>query len=480
MGEIPAPEGAKERKVIYTIEDKPPIQESVFLGIQHYLTMFGATVSIPLLLAAAMGMPARDTALLISTIFFVSGVATLLQTTVGNRLPVVQGGSFSFLPPSFVIIGATVGEGLGFEIAIQQITLAIMVASPFEIVLGYTGIMGKLRRYIGPVTIGPTIALIGLALFGVGAPLAGQNWGVALIVIIAIILYSQIFSRRSKLFMLFPILLAILTGWIFAAALSAVGYFGPGAAAYVDPARIEEAPWIVAPIPFRWGVPGWMTQSAGFILGMIAAYLASMIESIGDYYAVSRISEAPIPTESKISRGLGTEGVGCLIASIFQSANGSTTYSENIGAIGLTRVASRYVVQIGAIAMIVISIFGKVGGFFATMPVPIIGAMYMALFGLIASVGLSNLMLCDMTSPRNLFIIGFIFFAGLSVPAYFTDPANAIVFEPAQWMADILVTIGSTGMAVAAILGIILDNLIPGTRAERGLVAWDRAAQGGS
>ncbi len=479
MGESPAPEGAAGKRIIYTIDDRPPIQESVFLGIQHYLTMFGATVSIPILLAISMGMPSDQTALLISTIFFVSGVTTLLQTTIGNRLPVVQGGSFSFLPPAFVIIGWQTANGLGYEIAVQQISLAILVASPFEIVLGYTGIMGKIRRFIGPVTIGPTIALIGLALFGVGAPFAGQQWGIALIVIIAIILYSQIFSRRSKLFMLFPILLAILTGWVVAALLTVAGVFPEGNPAYIDVTPITQAPLFVIPTPFRWGTPEWLGPTTGFALGMIAAYLASMIESIGDYYAVSRISEAPIPTEAKISRGLGTEGVGCLIAGIFQSANGSTTYSENIGAIGLTRVASRYVVQIGAISMIIVSFFGHVGGVFATLPTPIVGAMFMALFGLIASVGLSNLMLCDMNSPRNLFIIGFIFFAGLSVPAYFA--ANPVVLAAPwidyQWLADILNTIGSTGMAVAAILGIILDNLIPGTREERGLVAWDRAAQ---
>ncbi|MFQ5962634.1 MAG: solute carrier family 23 protein, partial [Candidatus Methylomirabilales bacterium] len=215
MGEIPAAAGAAKR-IIYTIDDRPPLGESVFLGLQHYLTMFGATVAIPLLIGNAMGMPPADLARLISVIFFVSGITTLLQTTIGNRLPVVQGGSFSFLPPTFVIIAATVGQGAGFEIAVQQITGAIMIASLFEIILGYTGLMGRLRRYIGPVTIGPTIALIGLALFQIGAPTAGQNWTLGLIVIIAIILYSQIFSRRSKLFLLFPILLAIITGWVVA------------------------------------------------------------------------------------------------------------------------------------------------------------------------------------------------------------------------------------------------------------------------
>ena len=101
---------AEEKKwIIYSIDDKPPTGEAIFLGIQHYLTMFGATVLIPLILANAMKMPADQTALLISTIFLVSGITTWLQSTIGNRLPVIQGGSFSFLPPAFVIIGATVG-----------------------------------------------------------------------------------------------------------------------------------------------------------------------------------------------------------------------------------------------------------------------------------------------------------------------------------------------------------------------------------
>jgi len=136
----------EKRWIIYTIEDKPPLKESIFLGIQHYLTMFGATVLIPILLAGAMKMPPGDTALLISTIFLVSGITTWLQSTIGNRLPVVQGGSFSFLPPAFVIIGATVGKGMGYEIAVQQITGAIIIASAFEIGLGWSGIMGKVKK----------------------------------------------------------------------------------------------------------------------------------------------------------------------------------------------------------------------------------------------------------------------------------------------------------------------------------------------
>ncbi len=472
---------ADEKKwIIYTIDDKPPVAESIFLGIQHYLTMFGATVLIPLLLAGAMKMPPGDTALLISTIFLVSGITTWLQSTIGNRLPVIQGGSFSFLPPAFVIIGATVGKGMGFEIAIQQITGAIIIASAFEIILGWSGIIGKVRKYVGPITIGPVIALIGLSLYKVGAPVAfaggkGGSWFVAGLTIISLIIYSQFLGKKSRVFLLFPVLLAIITGWVLASIISVLGIIEPGHPAYVDWAKVAAAPWFsIKPIiPFKWGFPQFQIA---LILAMVAAYLASMIESIGDYYAVARISEAPTPTSSMISRGLGTEGIGCFIAGLLQTCNGSTTYSENIGAIGLTRVASRHVVRWGATVMIVLAFITKFGAIFTTMPGPVVGAMYCGLFGMIAAVGLSNLVLCDMTSSRNLFIIGLAFFMGLSLPEYFDKfPLGASWPVGIKWLGDIITTVGKTGMAVGGIIGLVLDNIVPGTEEERGLKAWAEA-----
>jgi len=478
----------EKRWIIYTIDDKPPIGESIFLGIQHYLTMFGATVLIPILLAGAMKMPPAETALLISTIFLCSGITTWLQSTIGNKLPVVQGGSFSFLPPAFVIIGATVGKGMGYEIAIQQITGAIIFASFFEIILGWSGVMGKVKKYIGPITIGPTIALIGLALYKVGAPVAfaggkGGSWFVAGLTIIALIAYSQFLGKKSRIFLLFPVLLAILTGWAIATIISLLGIVGPEHPAYVDWGKVASAPWIsiwpLVPLRempiafFKWGFPQF---KIALILAMVAAYLASMIESIGDYYAAARMSEAPTPTASMISRGLGTEGIGCFIAGVLQTCNGSTTYSENIGAIGLTRVASRHVVRWGATVMIVMAFIGKFGAIFTTLPGPVVGAMYCGLFGMIAAVGLSNLVLCDMTSSRNLFIIGFAFFMGLSLPEYFDKfPLGASWPAGIKWFGDIVTTIGKTGMAVAGIIGLVLDNIVPGTEEERGLKAWAEA-----
>jgi nucleobase transporter 1/2 len=492
-------EEAKEHWIVYPLGSKPRWPSAFLLGFQQYLTMFGATVLIPFIVGGAIKMPQDQLALLIATIFFTSGICTLIQQSpLGNRLPVIQGGTFSFLSPTFAIIGMVAAKGVGssglplWQLQIQEIAGAIMIASVVEIVLGYTGIMGQLRKLISPIVIAPTIAMIGLALFNLGAPwMAGNwagNWIISGITIVALILYSQVFSLKSRAFMLFPVLLAIVTGWVCAFIGTAAGWIPATATAYLKTDLIFSSPWfsLMPLMPFKWGFPDFASTTlwAG-VFAMLAGYIASMIESIGDYYACARISEAPVPTGKMISRGLGAEGLGCLIAGILQTANGTTTYSENIGSIGLTRVASRRVVRAGAVLMLIIPVIGKFSAVLATIPHPVVGAMFVGLFGMIAAVGLSNLQLVNLNNSRNLFIIGISFFAGLSFPYHFNSMLSASA-QPIGWgqpgelvnvLGMILQALLTTGMFVTAFIGILLDNLLPGaTKAERGLEVWEKEA----
>ena len=183
----------------------------------------------------------------------------------------------------------------------------------------------------------------------------------------------------------------------------------------------------------------------------------------------ARLAGAPIPDKKTVNRGIGMEGIGCLIAGVFGTGNGTTSYSENIGAIGLTRVGSRRVVQCGAVIMIGLAMFGKFGGLFTTIPTPIVGGMYCVMFGMIAGVGLSNLQFVSLNSARNLFVLGFALFMGLTLPHYFGK--TELTLEPA-WMKNIVETLCKTGMAVGAVTALVLDNVIPGTDEERGITAW--------
>jgi solute carrier family 23 (nucleobase transporter), member 1 len=464
-----------KHRLIYQIDDVPPFWQTLGLGFQHYLTMFGATVAIPLALSGKLGMGDDPVALgwLIGTMFFVSGITTLLQTTWGNRLPLVQGGTFSFLQPAFTICAMASLVDAGWQVRLQHLQGAVIIGSLFEILIGYTGLAGKLLRFVGPITIAPTIALIGLALFRLGAPRAGEDWWIGGLTIVLIILFSQYMRRTHRAFELFPIMLGILAAWLIAWLLTVGGVFGEGHPSRVTGENLAQAPWFRVPLPFQWGMPQFGVAAS---VGMLSGYLASIVESIGDYFACARLAGAPPPDSTTVNRGIGMEGVGCLVAGVFGTGNGTTSYSENIGAIGLTRVGSRRVVQVGAVLMIGLAVFGKFGGLFTTIPNPIVGGMYCTMFGMIVAVGLSNLQFVDLNSARNLFILGFAFFMGLSVPEYFSVPASGeprLVFAaPWKWLSDIITALGQTGMAVAAIIALWLDNTIPGTPEERGLHAW--------
>ncbi len=474
----------------YGVDDVPkPFGRALALSLQHVLTMFGATIAVPLILAGPLGFDGAQTAILVSSAFIASGLATALQLTIGSRLPIVQGVSFAFLGAFFAIIGAHSGAE-----AMQYIAGGIILGGIVEAVVGYTGLIGTLQKYITPITIGPVIALIGLSLFGAaignvvsqvdpdtGATIAQGNWWIAILVIVLVFVFSLVLSDRNGFFALFPILLAVVTTYLVALVLSLAGAIDEGNRAYVTFDALSGTPWVRSVVGeqavfFPWGLPKF---DFGFFIAILAAYMASSIESIGDYNAVSRIAGLGKPDNTTVSKGIGSEGVGC-VATAFVGGFASTSYSENIGLIGLSKVASRYVVLLGAGLLIVLGFVSKIGAVVATIPAPIVGGIYMALFGLIAGVGLSNLQHADMNSQRNLLIVGFLLFMGLAVPNYFGQvPADWTLFGQG-WLTDIVRSIGSSGIAVAAVLGLFLDNLLPGTDEERGITAEAIADHPGS
>ncbi|TYT62736.1 uracil-xanthine permease family protein [Natrialba swarupiae] len=474
--------------VEYGIEDKPPLGESVLLGVQHYLTMIGATVAIPLILAGAMEMPAAETARLVGTFFVVSGVATLLQTTVGNRYPIVQGGTFALLAPALAIIGALGAQGVGWEVTILELQGAIIAAAAVQIALGYIGALGKLKYYLSPVVIAPVIVLIGLSLIGVqDVTRPDQNWWLLGLTLFLIVLFSQYLNQYSRYAKLFPVLLGIVVAWVLAAVLSVTGVYSPETVGYVDFNAIADASAIQVIYPLQWGMPQF---TVAFFVGIFAGIVASMIESLGDYYAVARIAGVGAPSEKRINHGIGMEGVGNVIAGIMGTGNGSTSYGENIGAIGITGVASRYVVQIGAIVMLIVGFVGYFGAAITTIPSPIVGALYIAMFGQIAAVGLSNLKYVDLDASRNVFIIGLALFVGLSIPEYMANVGGAAEFQEItsgatligpilgqEIISDTIFVFGSTTMAIGGIVAFILDNTVKGTKEERGLAQWEQLAE---
>ncbi|KAK3863640.1 hypothetical protein Pcinc_030603 [Petrolisthes cinctipes] len=490
-------------QLMYGVNDVPTWYMCCFLGLQHYLTMVGATITIPFIITPLLCIDNDDPArgMLTCTILFVSGIVTLLQSTLGIRLPIVQGGTFSFLVPTIAILttsfptcdqlplaNMTDGEREEvWQVRMREVQGAIAVSGLFQVLIGFTGLIGVLLTWITPLAIAPTVALVGLSLFDVAADKAGTHWGISFLTMVLMILFSQflknvplpfpICSKKSNVriswvpvFKLFPVLLAILLSWALCWILTASNTFSEDSKARTDLAFniIAETPWFRFPYPCQWGVP---TVSATGVFGMLAGVLASMVESVGDYYACARIGGAPPPPTHAVNRGIGIEGIGCILAGLWGTGNGTTSYSENIGAIGVTKVASRRVVQAGAVIMLVFGMLGKVGAAFVTIPEPVVGGVFCIMFAIITSVGLSTLQYVDLNSSRNLFVLGFSLFMGIAIPKYLgSNPGLINTGEPT--VDQILTVLLQTSMFIGGFLGFLLDNTVPGTAEERGLVKW--------
>ena len=452
------------KNLIYGVDDKPPFPIMVLAGFQHVLTLFGATTLVPLIFGPAMGMTTAEIGFFISCVYLAMGIATLIQThpRLGSGLPIVQGSSFSFIPPIMTIIAAY--GAAGPAAVMQHVGGALIAGGILLSIIGYSRIVGVIRKVITPIVIGPTIMAIGFSL----APVAVQGnaanyWPISLIVVVCVFFFSLM--SKNKFFNIFAILASISIAYLAALAGSLLGFFPSEHPAFINLASVTDAPWFRFTGVMPWGLPKFDILSFGAI---IAGFFAVMIESIGDYHSCSYVAGLPDPAPATINRGIGAEGLNCAIAGAL-GAVATTSYTENIGLIGLTGVASRWVVRTGAILLILMSFVGKIGALIATIPSPVIGGAYIALFGIIGALGIQILLRADMTSQRNVLIVGFAFLMALGLPGWVEAQKDA--FFSIGIIGQVLWAIMKTPMAVAGICAAFWDNVIPGTLKERGLSA---------
>ncbi|XP_035474262.2 solute carrier family 23 member 1-like isoform X1 [Scophthalmus maximus] len=507
-------EGGRNRPT-YCVTDVPPWYLCIFLAMQNYLTAFGGIISIPLILSEGLCLQhdSLTQGRLINTIFFVSGLCTLMQVTFGIRLPIIQGGTFTLLTPAMAILSmpesqcpawtqnaSLVNTSSPIFIEVWQTRMrtlqgSIMVASLLQILVGFSGLISFLMRFIGPLTTAPIVSLIGLSLYDSAGSRAGSHWGISVMTTALIILFSQYlrlipipvpaYSKTKKLhtskffiFQIIPILLGIVVSWLVCYILTIYDVLPSDPAQYGHLARTDvkgnvvgEASWFTFPYPGQWGQP---TVSLVGVFGLMAGIICSMVESVGDYPTCARLSGAPPPPKHAISRGIGVEGLGSLLAGAFGTGNGTTSFSENVAALGITKVGSRTVILVSGFFMILLGMLGKIGAVFTTIPTPVIGGMLMVMFGVIAAAGISNLQSTDMNSSRNIFVFGFSIFSALIIPNWFMKNPD-FIDTGVKEVDQVLHILLTTHIFVGGLLGFFLDNTVPGTKRERGLLDLDKA-----
>ncbi|KAK3105755.1 hypothetical protein FSP39_004949 [Pinctada imbricata] len=459
-------------KIIYGVEDVPPYHMIFFFGLQQAIMCIGGTLSLPFLLSQLLCAGNQDDvrAKLLSLTLFMSGLATVVQCFLGVRLPIIQGGSHTFIPPI---------------VAMMTIQGSIILASITQVLVGTLGLAGFLLKFIGPLTIAPAISLIGLSLVEIVSDFCEPQWGISLATVCLIIIFSSVLNKVNvptpaynkhhgchiatfPLFQLLPIALSVGIVWTLCFVLTESNVLPTNSSMPAYVARtdsklsvVSNAPWFDFPLP---------CSAAGYV-GMLAATISSMMESIGDYFAAGRLSHAPLPPAHALNRGIAFEGISSIISGILGAGHATTSYSTNIGVIAITKIASRAVYIMAGFIMIVCGTVGKVGAVLAIIPNPIIGGALLIGLALVVSVGISVLSYCDMSSMRNITILGMAMFVGLMVPQWLADNPEKVDTGSTDVDQVIRVLFG-TASFTGGIIGFLLDNIIPGTIEERGIEKW--------
>ena len=365
--------------LIYGLNDRPPLKETVFAALQHLLAIFVAIITPPLIIAGALKLDLESTGFLVSMSLFASGVSTFIQCRrigpVGCGLLCIQGTSFSFIGP-IISAGLTGGLSAVFGATIMASSVEMLISR----VLKYT------RKVITPLVSGIVVTLIGMSLIKVGISACGggasaqadgsfgsfHHVGLAALVLILIIFFNRSSNRYLRMS---SIVIGLMVGYVLAWILG-----------MVDFSAVQNYGGFNIPVPFRYGI----SFDLSAIIGLGLVYLITAIEAYGDITANSLISGEPVEGEVFVKRASGgilADGFNSMLAGIFNSFPNSI-FAQNNGMIQLTGVASRYVGYFIAGFLILLGLFPAVGLVFSLMPEPVLGGATLLMFGTVAAAGI--------------------------------------------------------------------------------------------
>lgn len=388
------------------------------LGLQHVLVMYAGAVAVPLIVGRALKLTPEQVAMLVSADLFACGIATLIQSWgivpgVGIRMPVMMGVTFASVTP-MIAMGANPDLGLAV------IYGSVIVAGVFGLLVA--PLIGRLLPLFPPVVTGTIILVIGVSLMKVGVNWAAggvgnPNYGApvflgisafVLLVIMAITRYGAGFVSSAS------VLIGIVVGMVVA-----------GFAGLVDLSRVASASWFDVVRPFAFGWPAFDPVSA---LTLCIVMIVVMIESTGMFLALAEITEDPVD-EGRLTKGLRADGLGTLIGGIFNTFP-YTSFSQNIGLVGVTGVRSRYVTVVGGAIMLVLGLIPKLAALVEAVPQCVLGGAGLVMFGMVAATGARILGAVDFARNRNnLFVVAIAVGFGmipLVAPAFFKQMPHAL------------------------------------------------------
>ena len=419
------------------------------LGLQHMFAMFGATVLVPILVQG-YGLP-----LSIQTTLLFAGLGTLLfHVCTKFKVPAFLGSSFAYLGGFSTVATMPAYEGLDPETKLAYALGGIVIAGLLYLVLALLfKVLGakKVMRYFPPIVTGPMIIMIGLNLSGSAINNASTCWWLALVAM-AIIVVANIWGKGMV--KIIPILLGVVGSYIVAVIAGQVDFSGVSEASFLGLQQFVIAKFDV---------------SAILVMAPIA--IAAMMEHIGDISAISSTTGKNFIEDPGLHRTLVGDGLATAFAGFF-GGPANTTYGENTGVLALSKVYDPRVVRLAAIYAIILSFSPKFDALVNSIPAAIVGGVSFILYGMISAVGVRNIVenQVDLTKSRNLIIAAVMFVSGLGFSS-----VGGITFT----VGGAAVTL--SGLAIAALCGVILNAILPGNDYEFGVsVTGDKSADLGS
>ena len=436
------------------------------LGLQHLFAMFGATVLVPILVSG-YGLP-----LSIQTTLLMAGLGTLIfHVCTRFKVPAFLGSSFAYLGGFQAVASLNSGKyaTMSGDEKLAYALGGIVVAGALYLVLALLfKVIGakKVMRYFPPIVTGPMIIMIGLNLAGTAISNASTCWWLALVAI-AIIIVANIWGKG--MIKIIPILLGVVGAYIVALIATACGAQLPDANGVMQPlvsfAAVQEAGLV--------GLQKFVIAKFDLtsILVMAPIAIAAMMEHIGDISAISSTTGKNFISDPGLHRTLLGDGLATSIAA-FVGGPANTTYGENTGVLALSKVYDPRVIRLAAIYAIILSFSPKFDALVNSIPTAIVGGVSFILYGMISAVGVRNVVenKVDLTKSRNLIIAAVMFVSGLGFNA-----VGGVTFM----VGDAAITL--TGLAIAALCGVILNAILPGNDYEFGSsVSGDKSADLGS
>ena len=420
----------KENKLIYDTYEKPPLGEWLILALQHVISMFGATILVPILVNKA----AHAEVMSIPTALICSGVGTLLYIlATKGKSPVYLGSSFTFIAP---VASVFIKDGIS-GVATGIITVGIVyILFSFLIKL-----FGKkwIHKLLPPIVVGPMIIIIGLslapnAISQIGLDNGSIVWESIFIAIVSFMVTAIVAIYAKGIFKVIPFLIGIIAGYLLSISLGVVDFTILKEASYIS------LPKIFLPIKDY-------TFSLVGLLTMLPIALVSISEHIGDHMALSSIIDKDLTKDPGLDRTLLGDGLATTFAGLV-GGPANTTYGENTSIVGMSRVASVWVIGLAAIISICLAFFGKITALFQTIPDEVLGGVSLLLYGFISVNGLKVLIEnnTDFNNLRNIVIVSSMLIFGLG---------GAIITLETKNLA-----ISLTGMSLSAIVGIILNIVL--------------------